>query len=160
MREQAAQSLSQRTGRGKMTKVESVVYSDEYFVIEQCRDCAVTGYLIVSARSGARDLGELAGEERAALGNVLALAVQTVKEVVRPVRVYCAQFGEKGGPLHFHVFPRTEEITREYLRENPTEQDNLIDGPSLLAWCRKRYATRGDRGGPSETIDRIREVLR
>ena len=45
-----------------MSDSDLVVYSDEYFVVEQCRDCFVPGYLIVSARSGAKSLGTLLRE--------------------------------------------------------------------------------------------------
>jgi len=139
---------------------ELLVYSDALFVVEQCRDCFVPGYLIVSALSGAGGLEELAPEEQAALGNILALAVRAVKEVVRPHRVYCAQFGETEGPLHFHIFPRTEQITQEYVKENPLEQGALIDGPGLLAWSRRRYTSGGDWVILGKVIEGIREAMR
>ena len=143
-----------------MTDAELLVYSDEYYLVEQCRDCAVPGYLIVSARSGACGLEDLTQEERAALGSVLALAVRAVRDVVRPLRVYCAQFGETEGPLHFHIFPRTEEITREYLKWNPLERGAAIDGPSLLAWSRKRSPVGGDKANLDRVIEGIRQVMR
>ena len=47
-------------------------------------------------------------------------------------------FGEEGQELHFHVFPRTAEITNEFLRAFPGQRD-LIHGPILLDWARSRY---------------------
>ena len=107
--------------RNEMINPDFWLYHDQYYLIEQCTDCPLPGYLIVKPISGARSLEELTEEEQAALGRVLAKAIRAVKKAVQPVRVYCAQFGEKGGPLHFHIFPRTEEITREYLRERPID---------------------------------------
>ena len=141
-----------------MTGPGSRVYSDGYYVIEQCTDCPVPGYLIVTPLSGAGRLEDLTHDELIRLGNVLALAVRAVKEATRPVRVYCALFGEKGGPLHFHIFPRSEEITREYLWENPSEEGS-IDGPNLLGWSRRRYAHGPDQGRITEVTDRIREAI-
>lgn len=142
-----------------MTDPKLWVYSDAHYLIEQCGDCAVPGYLIVTPLSGANSLEDLTSEERAALGDVLALAVAAVNEAARPVRVYCAQFGETGGRLHFHIFPRTEEITREYLQENSLEQA-VIDGPILLAWSRKKYARWESRGRLEAAIRRIREAFK
>jgi diadenosine tetraphosphate (Ap4A) HIT family hydrolase len=141
-----------------MTGPGSRVYSDAYYLIEQCTDCPVPGYLIVTPLSGAGRLEDLTHDELIRLGNVLALAVRAVKEATRPVRVYCALFGEKGGPLHFHIFPRSEEITREYLWENPSEEGS-IDGPNLLGWSRRRYAHGPDQGRITEVTDRIREAI-
>ncbi len=141
-----------------MTGQGSRVYSDAYYVIEQCMDCPVPGYLIVTPLSGAGCIEELTHEELIRLGEVLALAVRAVKEATRPVRVYCAQFGEKDGPLHFHIFPRSEQITREYLGENPSERGS-IDGPNLLGWSRRRYTHSADQGRLAEVTRRIREAL-
>jgi hypothetical protein len=58
-------------------------------------------------------------------------------QAVRPVKVCCTQFGQKNGLLHFHVFPRTQEITSQYLEENPSERDKTVDG-LLLARARRR----------------------
>lgn len=114
------------------------VHANAHFTVDQCRDCAVPGYLIVAARDPATRLAELGAEASAALGPTLQRVVAGVEQVLEPVRVYCAQFGEAQPGIHFHVFPRTAEITRAYLMERPGEA-TLIHGPLLLDWARERY---------------------
>ena len=41
-------------------------------------------------------------------------------------------------PLHFHIFPRTRNITSEFIKKYP-EQKDLIHGPVLLDWARAVY---------------------
>lgn len=138
-----------------MTDSSYRVYANRYFVIEQCRDCAVPGYLIVSSRQEAVYLSELSGEALNVLGPTLALAVAVVRHVIEPVKIYCAQFGEEASQLHFHVFPRTKEITEEYLTERP-EQAKLIHGPVLLDWARDRYKSAQGSRQVNDAIERIR----
>ncbi len=141
-----------------MTDARFLLHSDRHYVIEQCVDCPLPGYLIVRPVSGATSMEELTTEEHAALGGVLAKAIDVVKKVVRPVRVYCAQFGETDGPLHFHVFPRTEEVTREYLSENPL-REGIIDGPDLLSWYRRKHGHDESEADHDKVVHEIREVL-
>jgi diadenosine tetraphosphate (Ap4A) HIT family hydrolase len=135
------------------------ICSDAYYVIEQCMDCPIPGYLIVTPVSQASRFEGLTKEEKTALGNILASAVAVVKRVVQPIRVYCAQFGENDGPLHFHIFPRTEEITEEYLKENLLEHA-MIDGPILLGWSRRKYTDCEDPSHLDNVVHQIREALK
>lgn len=114
------------------------VYANAHFTVAQCRDCAVPGCLIVATRDRVTRLAELGAEATAALGPTLQRAVAAVEQVLAPARVYCAQFGEAQPQLHFHVFPRTAEVTRDYRAERPAEAA-LIHGPLLLDWARERY---------------------
>jgi diadenosine tetraphosphate (Ap4A) HIT family hydrolase len=138
----------------KMSGTGFRVCRDEHYLIKPCVDCHLPGYLIVSPISGASSIAELTKEEQAALGGALAKAIEAVQKAVQPVRIYCAQFGEKGGPLHFHVFPRTEEVTREYLRENPL-RGGMIDGPDLLNWARRKYGCYNNQGDSESLIRQI-----
>jgi diadenosine tetraphosphate (Ap4A) HIT family hydrolase len=108
------------------------------FQVAHCRDCVIPGYLIVSSRASVSALYSLSASAQRELGPVLAITTEIVRSVADPIKVYCAQFGEEGQLLHFHIFPRTAEITAEYLRFYP-EQRNLIHGPVLLDWARTRY---------------------
>ncbi|SRR6266851_493084 len=130
------------------------LWDNEHFTIEQCRDCAIPGYLIVSHLKPAVHLEELNTKAARVLGPTLVLAVSVVRAVVQPLRVYCAQFGEEATQLHFHVFPRTTEITAEYLKARP-EQGEMIHGPMLLDWARTRY--KGKKLLPQE-IDLIESI--
>ncbi len=134
------------------------IYVNRHFVVEQCRDCAIPGYLIVSPLREAMSLGQLDAEALRSLGPTLALATAAVEEVIKPVKIYCAQFGEGDGTLHFHVFPRTTEITLAYRADRPG-QGRLIRGPVLLDWARERYRTTGPSQGVTEAIEGLRRAF-
>ncbi|MCP4978511.1 MAG: hypothetical protein GY931_20390 [Maribacter sp.] len=111
---------------------------NEYFTIEHCHSCAVPGYLIVSPTVTVESISELPNSFQEQLGFSLATATQVIQEIINPLKVYCAQFGEEGVELHFHIFPRTSKITSEFLKAFP-EQRDLIHGPVLLDWAREKY---------------------
>jgi diadenosine tetraphosphate (Ap4A) HIT family hydrolase len=72
------------------------------------------------------------------LGPTLASAVEIITNIVKPIKIYCCQYGEEDTRLHFHVFPRTEGMTASFLKEFP-EQKDLIHGPLLFDWVRSKY---------------------
>lgn len=118
--------------------MDFLIESNEYFRIEHCYSCAVPGYLIVSPTIVSKSVHELPQSFQQQLGPSLALATKLTQEFTKPLKVYCAQFGEEGNHLHFHVFPRTRQITNAYLDSFP-EQSKLIHGPVLLDWARSEY---------------------
>lgn len=134
------------------------LFENSHFLAEQCRDCALPGYLILSSVQEATHLGGLGKEAAALLGPTLVRVVSAVDEVIHPLRIYCAQFGEEHKQLHFHVFPRTQEITEAYLLERP-EQRELIHGPVLLDWARAKYKGLHLSQHAQMTIERIRWKL-
>ncbi len=111
---------------------------NKYFTIEHCHSCAVPGYLMVSPTIGVASINELPNSFQKQLGLSLAAATQVVQVIINPLKIYCAQFGEEGIDLHFHIFPRTSKITSEFLKVFP-EQKDLIHGPVLLDWAREKY---------------------
>jgi len=141
-----------------MTDLNYQVYTNQHFIIEQCRSCPIPGYLIVSPLKKAASITELDEEALSMLGPMLALAVMAVRKVMKPLKIYCVQFGEENGKLHFHVFPRTKEITEEYLKERP-EEKKLIHGPVLFDWARERYKNVQDSQEVKDVIERIRGRL-
>ncbi len=123
--------------------MDFLVARTAHFVVEHCYSCAVPGYLIVSPGENVEAIFGLSDPARAELGPVLAHATELVTRVVRPLKVYCAQFGEEDARLHFHVFPRTTDITTRYAAEFPAQAD-LIHGPVLLDWARSTFAAGKD----------------
>ena len=115
-----------------------LIAENEYFRIEHSYSCAVPGYLIVSPTINVNSISELPDSFLKQTGVSLAAATRLVEEVIKPVKIYCAQFGEEGGYLHFHIFPRSASLTREYLNAYP-EQKELIHGPLILDWARTKY---------------------
>ncbi|MBO0694872.1 MAG: hypothetical protein J2P56_02110 [Verrucomicrobia bacterium] len=89
----------------------------------------------------------------AALGPTLAMTTAAIETVVQPQRVYCALFSEKTRVVHFHLFPRTEWLTKKYFTAHP--HDTEISGPRLIDWARRTFQKpiRGmDRDGIMEKI--------
>ena len=99
---------------------------------------ALPGYLIVSPTVPATAICGMPIDYQEQLGSNLALATRLTQEAISPIKLYCAQFGEEGHYLHYHVFPRTLEITTEFLYDFP-EQKDAIHGPMLFDWARDRY---------------------
>ena len=114
------------------------VFALSHFKAEQCFDCTVPGYLIVSPVIPVVSLADLPQTAQEELGPALAKTTGIIRNIINPLKIYCAQFGEEGPILHFHVFPRTKDVTSDFLRIYP-EQKKLIHGPFLLDWARDRY---------------------
>jgi len=141
-----------------MDTINNTLFSNQHFVIEQSHDCAIPGYLIVRPILAASRLDEIGVLASTHLGPTLALAVSAVREVISPIKIYCAQFGEASDLFHFHIFPRTAGITTEFLRDHP-EQRALIHGPVLFDWARSKYRNRPVTEQDHYLIERIRQSL-
>ena len=115
------------------------IAQNQYFFIEQCRSCALPGYLILSPAAPVSSLTHLGADAQRQLGPSLSAAVALIQSALSPVKVYCAQFGEAADVLHFHLFPRTRDLTRTFCEMFP-DQAALIHGPVLLDWARDHYA--------------------
>ena len=132
----------------------TVLFETSHFFVEPCESCPLPGYLIVRAKVAVPSLALLSPSAAIELGPLLQRVVRAVEDVVRPLRVYVAQFGEENHDLHFHVFPRTRPLTREYLRWFP-EQRALVHGPGLLDWSREHYRTKA---APERTVRALRDI--
>lgn len=126
-----------------------IIHQTNEYSIEQCRDCPLPGYLIVQARSKEGSWTRMPDKTIEQLGPVLIEAVKAIETVLEPEKVYLTQFGESGGELHFHLFPRTVEVTRAYLYDHPGDEEE-INGPVLLDWAREFY--QGEEPG-KETLE-------
>jgi diadenosine tetraphosphate (Ap4A) HIT family hydrolase len=118
--------------------VEFRLLRHEYFNVDHCRDCRVPGYLIVSPVTPVPSLAALSKETQRDLGPILAAATSAIINVIAPIKIYCALFGEEHQHVHFHLFPRTAGTTAEFLEMFPAQR-NEIHGPVLLDWARSRY---------------------
>jgi diadenosine tetraphosphate (Ap4A) HIT family hydrolase len=127
------------------------------FRIEACHDCPVPGYLIVSAHEPVTSLSELSEAAQASLGVVLALCVEAVTALLHPDQVYTARFSEESRGVHFHVFPRTAEVTAAFRGAHP--HDSGIDGPKLLSWVRSSYRVE-DPTASSDLTSRVLQLIR
>jgi diadenosine tetraphosphate (Ap4A) HIT family hydrolase len=141
-----------------MDVINYTLYTNSHFVVEQCRSCPLPGYLIASPVHEAAQLDELPPAAASLLGPTLVRVVAAVKQVLQPVRIYCAQFGEEQHQLHFHIFPRTTEITQAYLKHKP-EQRELIHGPVLFDWARDKYKDLPVSQQTQDVMEKIRYLL-
>jgi diadenosine tetraphosphate (Ap4A) HIT family hydrolase len=86
----------------------------------------------------ATGLAEQAVEAAQALGEMLARAARAIEEAVGAERVYVLSFCEIDRRLHFHLFPRSAWLLKEYHKAN-FNANEPIDGPMLFAWARGAF---------------------
>lgn len=115
-----------------------MIFEDEMFTLEQSAECPIPGYLILRTKGQAASLAQLAAEAAKSLGEMLARAAKAIEEAVRPERVYVLSFCEVDSRLHFHLFPRTSWLLKEYFKAN-FNANEPIDGPMLFAWARSAF---------------------
>ncbi len=142
-----------------MARSDLVVHDGRWFVVEQCRDCPLPGYLIVQAKTPAEGWTGVCADALVELGPLLQRVVRSLECVLRPARVYVAQFGEQAADFHFHVFPRTTALTRRFLLEFPGQKGG-IHGPVLLDWARQRYRNVRASEETSRVLAAVREDMK
>ena len=137
-----------------------LLWKNDHLKIEQCYKCALPGYLIVSPNVATDALYKLEVSTLHELGGVLARATQAVQSIIKPQKVYCAQFGEEESAIHFHIFPRSQTLTTEFFKEYP-DHKKLIHGPVLLDWARTRYKAKPEEVWPivQASMDQLRNAL-
>lgn len=113
------------------------IHGNQHFTVELCGTCGVPGYLIVAPRVPVGSLSELAPDALTALGPTLAFATRAIETVIQPERVYCALFAEQAHHVHFHLFPRTAELARQFLASHSGHTE--ISGPHLMDWARRVF---------------------
>lgn len=114
------------------------VFEDEAFTLEQSAECPIPGYLLLRLKGPETSLAQLPEETAMALGKMLARAVAAVERAVGAERVYVLSFCEVDPRLHFHLFPRTAWLLKEYFKAN-FNANEAIDGPMLFAWARSAF---------------------
>ncbi len=109
-----------------------IVYQNRAYRIEHSMAFVLPGYLFVVPKTDVMSLSELSTEALSLLGPTLAIAMKAVEEIIQPLNVYCAKFGESLTPLHFHILPRTSWLTDAYHEHFP--HLTQMSGPILLDW--------------------------
>lgn len=117
---------------------EHLIIETPHARVEQCLQCPIPGYLIVSAESPSRSLSEIPSNIWKDVSDALYAACRIVEKVIVPERVYICRFGEEISELHFHVFPRTKELLDKYKKAIGTAA-SPISGPLLFDWARETY---------------------
>jgi diadenosine tetraphosphate (Ap4A) HIT family hydrolase len=115
-----------------------MVFEDETFTLEQSTECPIPGYLVLRLKGQETSLAQLKTETAQALGEMLARATKAIEQAVQAERVYVLSFCEVEPRLHFHLFPRTAWLLKEYFKAN-FNANEPIDGPMLFAWARNAF---------------------
>jgi diadenosine tetraphosphate (Ap4A) HIT family hydrolase len=117
---------------------ELLVFEDEMFTLEQSAECPIPGYLILRVKGEATSLVGLPPETAKQLGEMLARTAEAIEQAVKPERVYVLSFCEVDRRLHFHLFPRTGWLLKEYFKANDCANDP-VNGPMLFEWARSAF---------------------
>lgn len=120
-------------------KSDYLINETEYFRLVHNDECTIAGYLILFAKPKAHSIAELPMPAAMELGQVLHQATATISRVTKPQRIYCCSVGELMPQVHFHLFPRTQQLAEEYLASHP-QDINGINGFQLLDWAKKTFA--------------------
>jgi diadenosine tetraphosphate (Ap4A) HIT family hydrolase len=141
----------------------SMIFADKTFNLEQSADCPIPGYLILRLKGLEAGLAQLPPETAKFLGEMLARAATAIEQAVKPERVYVLSFCEVEPRLHFHLFPRTAWLLKEYFRANDCA-NAPVNGPMLFEWARGAYGPGSHipEGTPDlETVcGTLREILK
>ncbi len=140
-----------------------LIFEDEMFSLAQSTECPIPGYLIIRVKGQATSLAQLPAETAKELGEMLAWAAKAIETAVGAERVYVLSFCEVDPRLHFHLFPRTAWLLKEYFKANDCANDP-VNGPMLFEWARSAFGpgSRMPQGTPDiETVcETLREILK
>lgn len=127
------------------------LYSDKNFIVSQCSTINIPGYLIIESIQEDYYLYKKQVSSWKTLGILLAKIEEELYKTLQPENIYFCKFGEENKKIHFHVFPRTREITRKYFEHHPNT--GILNGPQIFDWARREYRVK--EGCFSEEVIRI-----
>ena len=88
---------------------------------------------------------------------VTARLEYAIMAVTRAEHVYIGRFSEAAPSVHFHLFPRTQAIAAQFLRENP-DAEHGVNGPLLFDWARRKYHVNQPEELSAATIAAAKEI--
>ena len=157
---------------------EYVVWTSEHWLVNQCVDATLPGYLIVSSRDpAAARLADLDVKAQRALGPLLANLDAALQAVLAPAHVYFSRWGhEPGHAVHFHVIPMPAELVeaaeandryralKAFHAKDDAGDAGPLDGPDLSVYVVREYLENArpyPLDGPTaeEVVRRLRERL-
>jgi diadenosine tetraphosphate (Ap4A) HIT family hydrolase len=138
---------------------KNLIFEDEIFTLEQSAECPIPCYLVLRVKGEATSLAQLPAETAKTLGETLARTAKAIEEVVGAERVYVLSFCEVDRRLHFHLFPRTAWLLKEYFKAN-FNANEPIDGPMLFAWARSSFGSGSHMPKGTPDIAAVGEAIR
>jgi diadenosine tetraphosphate (Ap4A) HIT family hydrolase len=115
------------------------VYDDPFLTATPCIDCDVPGYLVLQPKEKHAVFAKLSVSTLQQLGPALARLEAAIQSVTGCDHVYILRFSEGLASVHFHLFPRTAALASDWKAE-ARPADGQLNGPSIFAWARTRYA--------------------
>jgi diadenosine tetraphosphate (Ap4A) HIT family hydrolase len=136
-----------------------MIFEDEMFRLQQNAECPVPGYLILRLKGPEVSLAQLPPKDAKRLGEMLTLAANAIEQAVKPERIYVLSFCEVDRQLHFHLFPRTAWLLREYFKANDCA-NAAVNGPMLFAWARGAFRPGSHLPKGTPDIETVCKILR
>ena len=103
--------LSCRIVAGKQEVPGGILYEHEYWIVaSKVSPVLVPGHLFLILKRHCEHLADLAPEEAGALGPIVQKTCAALTQVLHPVKIYVASYGEGVKHIHFHVIPRTASM--------------------------------------------------
>ena len=103
--------LSCQIVAGKQEVPGGIIYENAYWsVASKASPVIVPGNLFLILKRHCEHLADLAPEEATALGPTMQKVCAALTQVLHPVKIYVASYGEGIKHIHFHVIPRTASM--------------------------------------------------
>jgi diadenosine tetraphosphate (Ap4A) HIT family hydrolase len=121
-------------------------------------NCAVPGYMIVQPKQSVARIGQ-AREFAAELGDILSRLERALLSATGATHIYILRFSETHSSVHFHVFPRTDEMAVRYIQAMRRSPSQII-GPELFEWARQEFYIADAGQMPREIGDMAERISR
>lgn len=114
----------------------NIAFTNTWFRVEHCDDCFIAGHLIIRPQQNTNAITDLPEEALANLGKTMALCHDIINRIIKPTRIYTLSFCEVLPALHFHLFPRSENLRLAYDKARKLE-NQPVNGALFFDWARK-----------------------
>jgi diadenosine tetraphosphate (Ap4A) HIT family hydrolase len=101
-------------------------------------------------------MSEFSKEEQLSLGMVLSEVTRAVEKHTRAERVYSIMFAEGTPVVHFHIFPRTKELSENMREEKPSSPGA---GWPAVSWVKEKYKVPNVKAECDLIFEKIRQDL-
>ena len=139
-----------------------IVLSSECFMATPCRDCDVPGYLILRCTLSSESLSELPSQCLDEIGHAIARLEAAIHSLLHPPKIYVLRFSEGFSAVHFHVFPRSEELAAEWRMSTCRGNEQALIGEDIFSWARRHFRVPGPESLSARTLqtaERLQAML-
>ena len=150
------------------------IYETNDWLLSHRMDCALPGYLMLSAKFGSDALAQLPREALVSLGPLLAASQGAMKQLFQPKWSYVGRYGHTAGlPIHFHLMPVYDWVEKLFWRDPryrglqnfASRSAELTDGAELTLFIWREFCERPDPPqieGPTveEAIEMMRQAMK